>query len=155
MDTGVAPREARIEPNPIFMIIIWITWSFAAMVLIKATMRDIDPVSSMIVIWSIDVPTIIVIGKEAKNPAMLDFKMMVIDVWKKKKAMPETNNHPINPARSAGSLFHKSRTRINNIGNNASKIENNSICSPLMNANQVYNGFPKGTIRNTIKRNIK
>ena len=46
MDTGVAPMAASSVPKPTLTIMIWMTWSRGAMVLIRTTMRDRAPVAT-------------------------------------------------------------------------------------------------------------
>ncbi|OQB57795.1 MAG: hypothetical protein BWX98_01163 [Candidatus Aminicenantes bacterium ADurb.Bin147] len=51
IETGVAPMAAKSVPKPTLMIMIWMILSRGARVLIRATTREMAPVSSMTVIW--------------------------------------------------------------------------------------------------------
>jgi hypothetical protein len=90
------------------------------------------PVSSMNVIWRIDVATISVIGKDAIKPARLEFKMVDKDVLKTKYAMNEIKSQPIKPTESAAMPFHRSKIKIRIMGDKAMSMNKIFINSPAV-----------------------
>jgi len=77
----------------------------------------------MIKICRRDVPTMIVIGKDATIPARLAFKVIANGVWKYNHATNSAMIHPANPATSAADRRQTSRTKITRTGRRARMID--------------------------------